>query len=414
MTLHPIRIEGVIADPAETVRVTRWAARPGDRVAQGALLAVVETAKADLEIEAPRAGWLAAIHVAEGGHALIGATLGALSDEAPQEGVVVSAPPPEPEAPAAPAPVARPSASSVAPVAAPSVPSPARIVASPRARRAAAAAGVDLARLAGGGPNGRIVERDVTRAIAGRAPPPAARRAAPIVLLHGFGADRSLWRQVSPLLGDRETLALDLPGHGGEAATPAASLEEIAFRLSDRLDAHGVEDAHLVGHSLGGAAALALADLGRLSARSLTLIAPVGLGPDIDAAFIADLARAASLADWERALAWMVADPAALPAGYAQAAARGRGTGGAALVTMARALFPDGRQGVDLRASLARLTAPTRLVWGRADRVIPPAHADAAPGFVATHRLDGVGHVPPLEAPALTARLILETVRSAG
>jgi pyruvate dehydrogenase E2 component (dihydrolipoamide acetyltransferase) len=407
MALHPIRIEGVIADPAETVRVTRWLAAPDARVAQGDLLAVVETAKADLEVEAPRAGWLAAIHVAQGAHALIGATLGLLAD-APDEKV-------EPRAPAGPTPPADAALSLVEAApdahATPEAAPRARQIASPRARRAAAQAGVDLDGLAGSGPNGRIVERDVTRA-ARRAP--QARRCVPIVLLHGFGADRSLWRQVTPLLGDVETIALDLPGHGALADQPAFSLDDIAFHLSDALDALGVGQAHLVGHSLGAAAALSLADLGRVAVRSLTLIAPAGLGPEIDAAFVDLVARARDVEAWTRAIARMVADPSALPAGYAQAAARAREGKADDLAAMAQALFPHGRQSADLRAALARQNAPTRLLWGRRDAVIPPTHAQGAPGFVALNLLEGVGHVPPVEAPALTARLILETARSAG
>lgn len=406
MALHPIQIEGVIADPAETVRVTRWLARPGDHVGEGAVLAIVETAKADLEVEAQRAGWLAAIHVAEDATAPIGATLGVLADE--RDETAPAARPPEAATTRAPAPPP----AAQAPVRAPSAPSaPSRQSASPRARRAAARVGVDLAGLVGGGPNGRIVERDVERAARAA---PAPRRLAPLVLLHGFGADRSLWRQVIPLLGDVETIALDLPGHGGQAQARAGSIEDIAFAVSDQLEARGARDVHLVGHSLGGAAALALADLGRVVARSLTLIAPAGLGDAIDAEFIDTLARARCAQDWERALARMAADPASFPAGYAQAAARARGAGGQNLPAMAQALFPDGRQGMNLRGALARVLAPTRLLWGERDAVIPPAHADAAPDFVARHLLKGVGHVPPLEAPALVARLILETARSAA
>jgi pyruvate dehydrogenase E2 component (dihydrolipoamide acetyltransferase) len=105
-----------------------------------------------------------------------------------------------------------------------------------------------------------------------------------------------------------------------------------------------------------------------------------------------------------------------LPAGYAQAALRQMEKAGNrdALAAMAESLFPDGTQAFDLAGALAELAVPTRLIWGRLDRVIPAAHAARAPGFTAVHLLDGVGHVPQIEAPALTARLITETVRSAG
>jgi pyruvate dehydrogenase E2 component (dihydrolipoamide acetyltransferase) len=215
---------------------------------------------------------------------------------------------------------------------------------------------------------------------------------------------------------DVTTVSLDLPGHGAEAARPAKSIEEIAFALSDQLEAMGVRDAHLVGHSLGGAAALALTRIGRLTVRSVTLLAPGGLGPEINAGFIAGLARSTTVQALERWLAVMVGDPRTLPAGYAQAALRQMEKNGNrdVLASMAEALFPDGTQGFDLTPALAGLGVPTRLVWGKLDRVAPAAHAARAPGFAAVHLLDGVGHVPQIEAPALTARLIAETVRSCG
>jgi pyruvate dehydrogenase E2 component (dihydrolipoamide acetyltransferase) len=310
----------------------------------------------------------------------------------------------------------------------------ARAIASPLARRLAAAAGLDLSSISGSGPRGRIKKRDIDAALAARpdepggiqvaraasvtSPAPApARQTPPVVLLHGFGADRSTWRLVVPLLEPGiETISLDLPGHGAEAARPAKNIEEIAFALSDRLEAIGVRDAHLAGHSLGGAAALALARLGRLTVRSVTLFAPVGLGPEINFGFVAGLARATSVQALERWLTVMVGDAGALPAGYAQAAVRQMDKTGNrdALTAMAESLFPDGTQGFDLTTALAALGVPTRLVWGKLDRVIPAAHAARAPGFAAVHLLDGIGHVPQMEAPALTARLIAETVRSCG
>ncbi|MQT15395.1 hypothetical protein [Segnochrobactrum spirostomi] len=112
----------------------------------------------------------------------------------------------------------------------------------------------------------------------------------------------------------------------------------------------------------------------------------------------------------------MVGDPALLPAGYARAVSRGLDESGQrpALAALAVKLFPGGIQGFDLVPALHRVTAPTRLIWGLSDRIIPPIHAARAPGFAAVHRLDGIGHVPQLENPLLTARLIAETVRSAG
>jgi len=159
--------------------------------------------------------------------------------------------------------------------------------------------------------------------------------------------------------------------------------------------------ADLVGQSLGGAVALAVADTRPRRVRRLTLIAPAGLGPDINGDILAGLTRATraeSLAPW---LAQLTHDPDALGWSFVQAAALARSDGDlrAQQAVMAEALFPDGTQAFDLRAALDRLSVPTQVLWGRSDRVIPWAHALQAPGRVALHLYPAVGHLPHLEVP---------------
>lgn len=436
MATFPISIDSAGGEYMESVLVVGWAKQPGDRIKAGDLLVTVETAKAATEIEAEHDGFLATIQYSEGQEAPVGAVLGTLSDT----DVILDSKLVRHEAD--PASVDLPNAAGQEPSPADTAPgkvSSGRIIASPLARRLAQAARLDLATISGSGPKGRIKQRDIAAALTvdkiaatvpadGRteaeiAPPgpiPSARPQRspdPIVLLHGFAADRSLWRQVIPLLSTaHEVIALDLPGHGSEAATSVAGIEAIALDLSDRLEAMSVSRAHLVGHSLGGAAALSLSALGRLAVRSVTLFAPGGLGPEINGGFISGLSSATSAEALDQWLGVMVAERSSLPAGYAAAAFRQfQRTGNAAtLAMMASVLFPGGTQAFNLKSALSALTVPTRLVWGKADRVVPAAHAIAAPGFAALHLLDGVGHVPPIEAPALAARLIAETVLSAG
>ena len=69
----------------------------------------------------------------------------------------------------------------------------------------------------------------------------------------------------------------------------------------------------------------------------------------------------------------------------------------AAQSAMADTLFPDGVQAVDLRAALDRLTPPARIIWGKRDAIIPWRHALRAPGRVALHLFDGIGHMPQIE-----------------
>ena len=99
-----------------------------------------------------------------------------------------------------------------------------------------------------------------------------------IVLLHGF---TGTWRHFRPLLGDLvarfEVIAPTLSGHHGGPAFPPGTpltLEGAADLLESQLDELGVESAHIVGNSMGGALALELAKRGR--ARTVVALAPGG------------------------------------------------------------------------------------------------------------------------------------------
>src|ERR1039458_6210906 len=121
----------------------------------------------------------------------------------------------------------------------------------------------------------------------------------PVLLLHGFGADLNSWLFTQPVLAEgRRTIALDLPGHGGSSKdVGAGDVESLTGAVEAALVALGIERAHLVGHSMGGAVAASLA--ARLPERvaTLTLIASAGLGSEINAAFIDGFVRAARRKD---------------------------------------------------------------------------------------------------------------------
>ena len=74
--------------------------------------------------------------------------------------------------------------------------------------------------------------------------------------MHGFGGDRGSWLFVQqPLAGNHGVYTLDLPGHGAsDKEVGEGSVGMLADAVVGVLDAIGVERAHLVGHSMGGAA----------------------------------------------------------------------------------------------------------------------------------------------------------------
>jgi pyruvate dehydrogenase E2 component (dihydrolipoyllysine-residue acetyltransferase) len=232
----------------------------------------------------------------------------------------------------------------------------------------------------------------------------------PLLLLHGFGADLNSWMFVQPALAEgRRAIALDLPGHGGSSkevgAGDAAALAEAA---ESALDALGVESVHLVGHSLGGAVAVLLARRRPDKVKTLSLIAAVGLGPEINSAFIDGFIRASRRREAQEVLSLLVADPSLISRRMVEDVLRYKRLDGvgAALERIAEAAFGGGRQQLDLKGEIAALRIPVQILWGREDRIIPPSHAEALRGLRPVHILEGAGHLPHMEKAPEVAGLL--------
>jgi pyruvate dehydrogenase E2 component (dihydrolipoamide acetyltransferase) len=174
--LSPTMEEGTLA---------KWLVKEGDMVKSGDILAEIETDKATMEYEAVDEGTIAKILVAEGSEGVkVGAVIALIAEEG-ENAAAAQAPAKQEVSPPAPAPETTP-----APAPAPTSPSPApapapgshedadRVKASPLARRLAEQQGIDLARVTGSGPGGRIVKADLQSATPGAAAPVAAPTAA--------------------------------------------------------------------------------------------------------------------------------------------------------------------------------------------------------------------------------------------
>ncbi|HUC50015.1 MAG TPA: pyruvate dehydrogenase complex dihydrolipoamide acetyltransferase [Xanthobacteraceae bacterium] len=194
----------------EKGNLAKWLKKEGDKVKTGDVIAEIETDKATMEYEAVDDGTLAKIVVPEGTHDVaVNQLIAVLAQEGEDvkaaaagagKGAAPAAPPPQ--AAAAPTPASPPQAK------APPAPAPAapltnghagRVFSSPLARRLAKDAGIDIARVQGTGPHGRIIARDVETAKAGgglKAPAPAA-GATPMI---------------APSMTDQQILALYEPG----------------------------------------------------------------------------------------------------------------------------------------------------------------------------------------------------------
>ena len=181
--LSPTMTEGKLA---------KWHVKVGDAVKAGQVVCEIETDKATMEVEAVDEGKIGQIVVPEGAEGVkVNAVIAILLEEG-ETSLPASAAPAPTSAPksapaaAAPAPAPAPKPASPAPAAPAAAPKPAqapsggRIFASPLAKRIAAEKGLDLSRLKGSGPNGRIVKADVETAKPQAAPAAApAPKAAP-------------------------------------------------------------------------------------------------------------------------------------------------------------------------------------------------------------------------------------------
>jgi len=432
MTPGLIEVDFVTPTLGETTteaKVVSWLVAPGQSFARGDVLLEVETDKTIAEIPAMQAGELRAILVPEGEVAATGAPLARIA-------VAGDAAPPPAAAPAtatAPATPAAPRHAPV-PVAASRQSQPERPRATPLARRIAAQNDVDLAEVAGSGRRGRIEKADVLAHIAAReavpvavvpvavapeqAVPPAPVHpdaplayevtgrpgGRPVLMLHGFSADRRGWNDLAHRLREgRWIVAPDLPGHGATEAGAERVGDLIAPVTGFAAEALPEGAFDLVAHSMGALVAVALARAlpGRVA--SLTLIAPAGLGAEIDGDFVAGMAGATSRAELIHCLR-RAGPMGPLSDAFLDAQiAAGRRLGGLA----GDLVGPFGQRHEILRG-LAALpeSLPLRVIFGTEDRIIPWTQVRHLPPRVAVHLIEGAEHMPHVERAEAVAALL--------
>lgn len=238
-------------------------------------------------------------------------------------------------------------------------------------------------------------------------------RGAPLVLIHGYPLDHSIWDEAIALLKDDFDLILpDLRGFGqSDAMDDAYTMTDLANDLAALLDHLGLESAFLAGHSMGGYVALAFADAYPARVRGLALVS----------------SQAA-------------ADPPERKAGrYAQARQIEEDGIGETVVGMTTKLTADSRvqkfvhdlmrkqkpagyigslkamaERADTMSVLEANSFPVLLIHGEADGLIPLERAREIQAKVPRARmveLSGVGHMPMMESPQQVADALIHWAR---
>ena len=231
-----------------------------------------------------------------------------------------------------------------------------------------------------------------------------------VVFLHGLLDSSEGWSSVCEAIGP-SAIAFDLPGFGYSDPPAEGSIAAYARDIAEGLALLGVGRFTLVGHSLGGAIATALAEMMPAKVRSLALFAPAGFGR-------IHLAEAVSVPGVrevvQAALPFALSSRLAVTAGYLTMVTSGRRpdpalvervtTRGARLVEGARegtrAVVNAGRSADAFHRRRVRYGGPVFAVWGDRDRLVPVSHREGLRIAFPNATIDvwpGMGHHPTRE-----------------
>ncbi|GGA48340.1 alpha/beta fold hydrolase [Pelagibacterium lentulum] len=227
-------------------------------------------------------------------------------------------------------------------------------------------------------------------------------RAMPVVFIHGLGADRYAWAANGPALFDSYAVyAVDLPGHGSAGSLQDnADLPLLADDVAAALEPKFSTPYCLVGHSLGGAVALSMGKRYSERIAQIVVIAPAGLGRNLDQTFLRCLPDLKTVEDARSLLERLVALPRHIRLPMAQ--------------HLLASLEVPGRRD-DLRAYAGILSGLERRdvpqvqatwIWGALDSM-NPLDADGFDASVdSINVIPDAGHMPQIESATKVNRLI--------
>ncbi|UCJ15891.1 alpha/beta fold hydrolase [Pseudomonas sp. MM211] len=233
-----------------------------------------------------------------------------------------------------------------------------------------------------------------------------------VLLVHGFGADKSTWLWFAQELTERyHVIIVDLPGFGA-SSRPNGSYDvgTQTERLATFIDALAIRRLHLVGHSMGGHIAALYAARYPQQVSSLALMANAGISAPKRSAFFERLEvqgdnplLVESTPQFDQLLDWLFVAPPQLPERIHQYLAQ-RAIGDSA---HQRQVFDHLQQRyLPLEPELPRISAPTLLLWGDQDRILDVSSIEVMKPLLAKSSvviMKGCGHAPMIERPEETA-----------
>jgi pimeloyl-ACP methyl ester carboxylesterase len=233
----------------------------------------------------------------------------------------------------------------------------------------------------------------------------------PLLFLHGADGLPEWPAILDDLAQSYDVIVPDLPGFGRSPCPEwIDDVSDVAYFYLDLIDALGLKKLHLAGHSLGGWAALEMAIRSCAQIRSVTLLASAGI--HVKGAAKADI----YMIDPDQQAKLAYAD-AAQGEAAAQRALATKHQEQAVLNRLASARFGWSPRLYNPRLArwLHRVKAPTLIIWGDTDRIIPPIYGTSLNALLPGSRLEIIphcGHLPHVERRADVLRLMQNFMRA--
>ncbi len=234
-----------------------------------------------------------------------------------------------------------------------------------------------------------------------------------VLLIHGYSADRSVWANfAAKLTVDHHVVVPDLAGHGETPFRSGAgySAPAQADRVAALMDALGIEDAHVMGNSMGGFVAAHLARTHAARVRSLCLSDAAGVRAP-------ERSEAEKILDRGEPNVFLIDHPDMFAKFYAMTMAKPPFAPGLVKAAMAadyvrrrdelEEIFDDFFEQDLLNEHLATINVPVLVMWGSEDQLVHPSSAQVWVDGIAHARqvtYDGIGHMPMVETPGRAAR----------
>lgn len=236
----------------------------------------------------------------------------------------------------------------------------------------------------------------------------------PLMLVHGFPLNHTIWNETAALLEDQAQVILpDLPGHGQSPVVEPVTMDSMADGLAAILDALGIEKVVLAGQSMGGYVCLAFARRHpqRLAGLGLVCTQAAADSPEKRQARLAQAEQ--TLAEGNQRVAesmsTLLTNRPEMAAGLKHLMSS---TPAAGMAAAMRAMAERAEMG----DFLPQISVPALVMAGLADVIIPVERAREMAASLPDARLvelEGVGHSPMMEAPQATAEALLGLLKRA-